>query len=197
MDPERERVLVAGLRCGDPAAFDLVYEEFNRKLFNFLARLARSRDVSDDLLEETWLRLVRHAHRLRPDTRLGPWLFTVARNLHVSYCRSRQLERSLADDLIGLWPETPRQPSPFEEAARTEAERRVEHALAALPAIYREVLLLVGFAGLSPAEAASVCGLAPEALRQRLSRGRAMLAKALEIAERGPAIAGSGNGHDQ
>jgi DNA-directed RNA polymerase specialized sigma24 family protein len=60
--------------------------------------------VAEDLLEETWLRLVKHASRLRPDTELARWLFTVARNLHVSYCRSRLLEDSRLADLIGLWP---------------------------------------------------------------------------------------------
>ena len=39
---------------------------------------------------------MKHARRLRPDTRLGPWLYTVARNLHVSYIRSRLLEDSAA-----------------------------------------------------------------------------------------------------
>lgn len=180
MDRETELALVQRLREGDPAAFDPVYDEFHGRLYNFLARLARRRDVAEDLLEETWVRLVASARRLRPDTRLGPWLFTVARNLYVSYCRSRLLDESLSADLIGLWPVTARQPSPFEEVAASELERRVECTLAALPAIYREVLLLVGVAEFSPAEAAVVCGVTPEALRQRLSRARAMLARELE-----------------
>jgi len=46
--------------------------------------MARDRSVAEDLLEETWLRLVLSAEGLRADTRLGPWLFTVARNLYVS-----------------------------------------------------------------------------------------------------------------
>ncbi len=86
MDRELELQLVGRLRTGDPAAFDAVHEAFNGRLFNFLARLSNKRDVAEDLLEETWLRLVKHARRLDPDTRLGPWLFTVARHVHASYC---------------------------------------------------------------------------------------------------------------
>ena len=125
------------------ASFDAVYEEFHRPLFNFLARLSRSRDVAEDLLEETWLRLVGHARRLAPDTRLKPWLFTVARNLYASYCRSRVLDQSLSADVIGLWPVSPPEPSPFEQAAAGELERRVERALGRMPVAYRELLLLV------------------------------------------------------
>jgi len=180
MDQESELALVERLRAGDPDAFDLVHAAFHTRLFTFLVRLSRSRDVAEDLVEETWLRLVRQAPRLRPDTQLGPWLYTVARNLHVSYCRSRLIEESHAGDLFGLWPGGTARSSPFEEAAATEFERRLESAIASLPASSREVLLLVAVEGLRPAEAASVCGITPEALRQRLSRARAQLAQRLE-----------------
>jgi RNA polymerase sigma-70 factor (ECF subfamily) len=179
MDRETELALVGRLRDGDAAAFDAVYEEYRARLYSFLARLSRSRDVAEDLAEETWLRLVASSGRLRPDTRLGPWLFTVARNLYYSYCRSRALGETVFDGLIGLWPGGSPRPSPFEETAARELERRVEHGLAALPAQYREALLLVGVEGLTPSEAGGVCGLAPEAFRQRLSRARAALDREL------------------
>ena len=180
MDRDSELRLVARLRAGDSAAFDAVYAAFNARVFGFLARLSRRRDVAEDLLEETWLRLVARAHRLQPDTELGPWLFTVARNLYFSYCRSRLLADSRVADLMGLWPAGTPRPSPFEETAASELERRLERALASLPAASREVLLLVAVEGLTSSEAAAVCGVTPEALRQRLSRARALLAKRLD-----------------
>ena len=182
MDRESELELVRRVRDGDAAAFDVVHAAFNARLFGFLARLARSTDVAQDLVEETWLRFVRHAGRLDADTRLGPWLFTVARNLHVSYCRSRALEESRSVDTVGLWP-TGRISSPFEQTASNELERQIEAAIAALPAPFREVLLLVGVEGLRPAEAAVVCGISPDALRQRLSRARALLATRLAASQ--------------
>jgi len=184
MDPNTELALVEQLRRGDEAAFDAVYDAFNLRLFTFLLRLTRRHHVAEDLLEETWLRLVKHAHRLRPDTRLGPWLFTVARNLHVSYVRSRMIEDSTAAGLMALWPFSVERSSPFEATAASELERRIERALASLPPASREVLLLVGVAGLDHPDAADVCGITPEALRQRLHRARAMLARALEMETR-------------
>lgn len=180
VDRDRELTVVARLAAGDADAFDEVYAAFNTRLFTFLLRLARRRDVAEDLLEETWLRLVRHASRLQPDTRLGPWLFTVARNLHVSYVRSRLLEDDTAVSLIGLWPCQVHRSSPFEETAGSELERRLERALATLPTGPREVLLLVGVAGLDPSDAADVCGVTPQVLRQRLHRAREALLKALD-----------------
>jgi RNA polymerase sigma factor (sigma-70 family) len=184
MEREHELRLVLRLRNGDPEAFDEVHGAFNGRLYNFLARLANNRTAAEDLLEETWLRLVQHASRLRPDTRLGPWLFTVARHLHVSYCRSRLLEDSHVAGLLGLWPHGRSGPSPFEAMEATETGRRLAAALASLPLAYREALLLVTVEGLPYAEAAEICGVKAEAMRQRVSRARALLARRLTESER-------------
>src|SRR6476646_666162 len=156
VERDSELDLVARLKTGDHAAFDAIYDAFNTRLFNFLARLTHSRQQAEDLLEETWLRLVAHAARLQPDTRLGPWLFTVARNLFVSHCRSRMLEESYGADDIGLWP-AGHSTSPCEQTVANEIAGRVETALASLPPLYREVLLLVAIEGLEPSEAAEIC----------------------------------------
>ena len=179
MDRECELDLVRRLKAGDRAAFDIVYDEFNARLFNFLARLMRDRDRAEDLLEETWLRLVANAGRLQADSHLGPWLFTVARNLYVSHCRSRMLEEASVGDGIGLWPAAP-VTSPFEETAASELEERLEAALASLPPLYREVLLLIAIEGLEPSEAAEICGVSAATMRQRLKRARDLMARRLE-----------------
>ena len=179
MDREDERLLVARLRAGDTGAFDDVYDEYRPRVFGFLLRMSRNRTLAEDLLDETWLRLVRHAPRLTPDTRIGPWLFTVARNLYWSARRDALVEDTFAPELLTLWPAPAPWPSPFDLAAAGELERRVEVALSTLSRQYREVLLLVGHEGLTPGEAATVCGITSEALRQRLSRARAVLAEKL------------------
>jgi RNA polymerase sigma-70 factor (ECF subfamily) len=136
--------------------------------------------VAEDLLDETWLRLVSHARSLRADTSLLPWLFTVARNLYWTYRRSCLLEEAWDPAALALWPSPAASSSPFEAAAHGELQRRLERALARLSPQHREVLLLVGLEGLTPSEAASVCDVTPEALRQRLARARAALAHELD-----------------
>lgn len=180
MEREIELRLVARLKAGDAAAFDAIYEAFRPRLFSFLARLSRRRDVAEDLLEETWLRLVTRASDLTDDTRLGPWLFTVARNLFASWCRDRTLHEDRLFDGALPWPGALPPESPFEAAARGETERRLEAALARLAPRDREVLLLVGGEELSPSEAAAVLGLAPEAVRKRLQRARERLAREMQ-----------------
>jgi RNA polymerase sigma-70 factor (ECF subfamily) len=185
MERELEIELVARLRARDVAAFDQIYNAFNSRLLSFLTRLSKNRSLAEDLTEETWLRLVSGGENLLADTRLVPWLFTVARNLYVGHCRARAREYSHTDDLIFLWPaELPQ--SPFDLAAMDEFERRLEAAIASLPPFYREAVLLVGVEQLRPSEAAKVCGITAESLRQRLSRARRLISNFLVAREVSP-----------
>jgi RNA polymerase sigma-70 factor, ECF subfamily len=181
VERELERRLVARLKAGDASAFDAVYEAYRPRLFSFLVRLSRRRDVADDLLDETWLRLITCASRLTDDTCLAAWLFTVARNLHASWRRHRALDEDRIADAPATWPDPAAGESPFEAAARDETERRLERALAALALKDREVLLMVSVGGMAPQDAADALGLSPERLRKRLQRARERLSAAMQL----------------
>lgn len=191
MGSEPDGELVRGLRAGDPEAFDRVWAVWNPRLFAYLLRLCRRRELAEELLEETWLRVVKGFGGLRDESRLAPWLFAIARNLWLSHRRATLLEpESLAASPDLDLPDAAG-PSPLEAAAASELQARLERALGLLPAPLREALLLVGVHGFTPGEAARVVGVTPEAFRQRLSRGRALLAARLrDGAEPGPARAG-------
>jgi RNA polymerase sigma-70 factor (ECF subfamily) len=167
-----EQPLVRELATGDGAAFDAVYEEHRARIFAWLLRMTRNRAVAEELLQETFARLVRHAARLRPDTNLRAWLFTVARNLARSHRRWAWLD---AARLLVWRDPTSNAPSAHDLAEASEIQRRVERALGDLPPSSREVLLLVVYEHLEPSEAAEVLGIRPDALRQRLARARAQL----------------------
>ena len=177
LDVDPERAWIDGLRRGEASAFDAVFAAYRRRLYAYLVRMTRAREVAEDLLQETFLRLARGATALREDTRLGAWLFTVAHRLVVSWARAQEVRRQLAGDL-------PREVrgdgrSPLEAVADSQTQLALERALAALPAPAREVAVLVGIEGMQPAEVAEILGLKPDAVRQRLARARAQLADAL------------------
>lgn len=169
--------LVAGLIRREPWAFTAAYEAYKGRIYTFLMRLCGRRELADDLFQDTFLQLARHAGQLRPDTELGAFLFTVARNRYRSHRRTslfRRLRLQLmmlggADRLApASVPETP-----FEHAVQGDLSRRLEQAIHQLADAQREVLLLVGVEGMDQDRAARVLGLSSAALRQRLSRARA------------------------
>ena len=168
---------VEELRRGDAAALAEAYEHWRPRLYAFALRLTREPGRAEDVLQETFVRLARHARTLAPDTRLDAWLFTVARRLVISDVRRRH-----GHWMTALPDEEPAaaDPSPLDAAHASQTAARLEAALAALPPALREVVLLVGVEGMPPARAAAVCGLAPEALRQRLHRARVQLGRLLD-----------------
>jgi len=179
VDTMRDAVLVASLRGGDPVAFGRVHATFGPRLYNFLARMTGNKERAEDLYQETWIKLALHASRLDPDTDLGGWLYTVARNLARSERRSEKARPATVADAR---PEhaLDHRASPYDWASANQTEALVERALADLPGPMREVLLLVVIDGLELDQVAQIVDLKPEALRQRLSRARAKLAERLD-----------------
>jgi len=173
-----ERAWVDGLRRGEAAAFDAVFAGYRRRLYGYLVRMTRRRDVAEDLLQETFLRLAQHAGKLDRETRLGAWLFTVAHRLVVSWARAQAVRSQLAGDLPAREVAHDAR-SPLEALADSQAQLALERAFAALAPAYREVALLVGVEGMQPAEVAQILGHKPDAIRQRLARARTQLAEAL------------------
>lgn len=177
VEPTSEPDLVARLRRREASAFDHAYDAHRQRLFSYLLRLTRDRALAEDLLQETWLRLATHADLLRPDTCLAAWLFTVARNLFLSHQRSRGRDAGRTGELGSVTLTEDEGASPFHRAVGNELQRRLESALARLPQAHRDALLLVAVAGFEPSRAAEVCGVRPEAMRQRLARARAQLTR--------------------
>ncbi|MCB9560405.1 MAG: sigma-70 family RNA polymerase sigma factor [Kofleriaceae bacterium] len=172
-----EETWVDGLRHGQPASFDAVFAAYRGRVFGYLARMTGRRDLAEDLTQEVFLRLARAARGLRSDTRLRAWLFTVAHNVLVSHARAAKATATLAAELAERPISTGR--TPYETLAATLTQLKVEAALAALPAGYREVVLLVAIEGMPAADVGAALSLTPAAVRQRLSRARGILSQAL------------------
>lgn len=168
----------AALRQGDLGAFQEVYDLHATRVHRFLFRLTGDPAVAEDLLQDTWLSFARNAHKLDLDTDVTAWLFTVARNRYRSWRRWALFDR-LRLERLRVAP-VEHAPPADDDFARGETQARLEAAIQRLSPALREVLLLVVVEGLDTRQVASVLGLGPDAVRQRLSRARAELRKHLE-----------------
>lgn len=182
MESADEQSLVAGLVQGNARVFGQVFEAFRPRVFSFLLRLSRRRETAEDLTQETFVRLAKASPTLAPDTRLGPYLFVVARNLFLSHRRWEMLDLSR---IFLLGEEHDDAVTAHDARAQATLElRAVEAALGKLPMVHREVLVAVGVEGLDHDTCAEVLGLKPDALRQRLARARQALREELSRAEK-------------
>jgi RNA polymerase sigma-70 factor (ECF subfamily) len=166
-----------------PADLDRVFDEHHRPLHGFLVRMTGRAELAEELLQETFVRWVRHRGRLPPDVNLRAWLFTVARNLYRSHRRWAWVDGQRLAELAARAVGIDAGPTPAEIQAATETARTVERALAAMPESLREVAVLVWIQHLEPREVAPILQLEPEAVRQRLARARRFVDDALSGGE--------------
>jgi RNA polymerase sigma-70 factor (ECF subfamily) len=141
----------------------------------FAISLSGKVDRADDLVQETLLRAMANINSFKPGTNMSAWLFTILRNLFRSEFRKRRRE---VEDADGNYLDSLK--SPPEQHSRLEF-KEVFDALAKLPFVQREAVLLVGASGFSYDDAAVICGTAVGTIKSRVSRARRRLAELLVL----------------
>jgi RNA polymerase sigma-70 factor, ECF subfamily len=173
-----ERQLVSALRCRQPGAFDEVYRRYAERIWRFLQRLTGGSSATEDLFQETWIAAARNVHRLREDTVLPAWLYTIARNRYRNALRLWESNsRRLAEFRSAPHPGPA---APDQAADARMRAQRANSAFARLPEAHREVLLLCLVEELDTTQVAGVLGVSRDVVRTRLSRARAELARQIE-----------------
>jgi RNA polymerase sigma-70 factor, ECF subfamily len=171
--------IARGLRERDIALLQALVEQYQYRLVRYLIYLLGRRDEVDDLVQETWVRVLERGRSYDGQSRFEPWLFAIARNLTIDHMRRRKtwsLVTDLDSDDDGQSGATPRlpasdDPSPFVLAARTEDAERLAQSMQTLDFIYREVLILRFQEDLSLQEIATVVGAPISTVASRIYRG--------------------------
>ena len=179
--------IARGLRQGDVILLQGLVEQYQYRLVRYLIYLLGRRDEVDDLIQETWLRVLERGGSYNGRSRFEPWLFTIARNLTIDHMRKRRsLSLDSNDDTkqgnADLSPAS-NAPSPFTLAARSEDSQRLAQSLQTLDFVYREALLLRFQEDLSLQEVATVIGAPVSTVASRIYRGLQTLRSLLDGAK--------------
>ena len=157
------------IRCqrGDSRAFRELVKIFERRILYYLRRLTDNEQEAWDILQQTWLKVLRGIHSLNDPRRFKSWLYTVARYTASNSLRSRLRER-LADDDSALEdiPDTDSDSDAFADADL------VHFGLGKLPLEQREIMTLFFLEGFSLAEIAEILGLPDGTVKSRLYRAK-------------------------
>jgi RNA polymerase sigma-70 factor (ECF subfamily) len=162
---------------GDPEACDELYRRYSRHLINYFYKQSYDRAIAEDLTQETFLRLVRHRAKYRPEASFRTYLFTVARNLYIDHFRSKKAApKAVSTDLrvgedgaaIGDLIEN-RDTETVKQIEDSEAAGIVRTALEDLPEAQREAWVLVFDRGLKYREVASVLGVPVGTVKSRVN----------------------------
>jgi RNA polymerase sigma-70 factor (ECF subfamily) len=155
--------------------FHRLIEQQIPRLRRYARALTRNRERADDLVQDTLSRALVKEQFWQPGTNLGAWLFTIMHNQNVNNVRRAVRESGMVDMEISATLPATTDPT----ASRQMFE--LERALAQLPLEQRQVILLVGLEGMSYEDAAGILSVPVGTVRSRLSRGRDILRKLLDM----------------
>ncbi len=176
--------LARGLRRRDVALLQTLVEQYHLRLVRYLIHLLGRREGVEDLVQETWLRVLERGSSYDGHSRFEPWLFTIARNLAMDHARKRQivsLDSPLDSDASAVATSTiSNMPSPFSLAARTQEAERLAGCLEALEPACREALVLRFLEDLSLGEISAVVGEPVSTVASRIYRSLGALRKQME-----------------
>ena len=131
-----DKDLVKMALVGDQMAFEYLFNRYSdaiRRLF--LQRYASVEDT-DDLLQETFIKVYVNLHRYSADYTFGQWVYTIARNTHIDFERRRQDDISIYEKFSAPAALTP---SPEENLINLQQRSQIEHYIECLPEQYRRL----------------------------------------------------------
>lgn len=190
---ESDAELVARLRAGDEAAFATLVERYHPSLLRLAETMVPSRAIAEEVVQETWLGVVRGIERFEGRSSLRTWLFHILVNRARS-TGAREKRRSpqrpgwvpavdpqrFGKD--GEWVDPP-VPWPEEIDDRLAAEmmaERVRARLSDLPDLQRQVVTLRDVEGVAPADVCRLLRISDANQRVLLHRGRSRIRNMLE-----------------
>ncbi|PYS98554.1 MAG: RNA polymerase subunit sigma-24 [Acidobacteria bacterium] len=177
------------LRNGDSEAFDTLITRYSGDIYSLLYRMTEDSEEARDLTQETFLSALKAIKMFRGDAELKTWLFRIAinqfRNRFRWWKRRKRNETISLDRPIGEGTATVADTiadegeSPEQAVLRHEKRDRLMKALAALPEIFRETIVLCDIEGLGYEETARTLEINIGTVKSRLARGREQLRKRL------------------
>ncbi len=172
--------IARGLRRRDPDLLDRLIEQYQHRLLRYLLYLTGSRELAEDLFQETWIRVLERGHQFNHKFAFSTWLFAVARNLTIDHMRRKQpasLDGLLHDENDDAPFDVPATglASAFDLTLQREQNEQISAGMQHLPAEYREALVLRFQEGMSLEEIAGVACVPLGTVKSRIYRGLSAL----------------------
>jgi len=181
--------LAALAREGREPAFRELVRRYERPVFSLIFRMVRDRETAEDLAQETFIKILNHIDRYRPEFKFSSWLFKIANNLTIDHLRKRQLKTvsmdgsphaaTAAEVEASTFDVEARGESALEEIESKELGGAIEKAIAKLRPEYRACILLRHVEDRSYEEIAATLDLPLGTVKTYIHRARHELREAL------------------
>jgi len=184
-----DQEVVERASAGGEAAYRELVRRYQRPVFSLIYRMVRDRELSEDLTQETFVKVLNAIDRYRPEYKFSSWIFKIANNAAIDHLRRRELDTLSLDG--GPDATTPDQvqatrlqlgdaaESQLDELEARELGTQIERAIGALRPEYRSCIIMRHVEGRAYDEIADVLDLPLGTVKTYIHRARAELRESL------------------
>jgi len=178
---QRRDSLVARLKAGNRAAAAELVDIYYERIYLFMRRLGHSRQVSEDLTQESFFQAWQHIGRLRSGKALNSWLHQIAANASRLHWRRNKGRKAVSIDGMDV-PDNGK--AEFDKVGHLEQLEQLKNGVANLPMKLKETVVLHYMQHLTIAEAAEAIGVREGTFKSRLSRALRALRRQIAAEDR-------------
>ncbi|NEW83040.1 MAG: RNA polymerase sigma-70 factor [Mariniphaga sp.] len=169
---------VKSLKKGDVAAFDILYNKYSRRLYNFSVKYLKSAEEAEDVVHEVFLYIWEKREGLKPDSSFNAYIFTIAYNIVKKNFIKRAKDKSFQDELIyNLLKQENNLDKSIDYKFLLE---KVEAIIDTLPDRRKEIFIKRKYDGLSVKQIAEELGISPNTVENQLASAQKQVQEKLQ-----------------
>jgi RNA polymerase sigma factor (sigma-70 family) len=162
-----DEIVMKHLSQGDKNAAGILYDRYHQNVYGYFVKMTRNREISRDLTQNVFMRIIKYSHSWKEDKTFKYWLFRIARNILTDYYRDSKIFYASEDDRALQIADNDQS---SKELELKESHEILIEAMSQLSPSYREVIELNRFQGFTYKEIAQTTASTESAVRVKAFR---------------------------
>lgn len=167
-----DEMIMEAVKHGELQQASLLFERYNKRIFNFLARMTMDRDLAEDLTQNVFLRIIKYRTSYKEGARFQSWIYQVARNIFSDHY---QANKNKFSDFVDVEKISDYMPDSDESELWGEREKLLHKSMAKLGDEQRELLILTRFQQMKYEEVALIMDTTVANIKVKVHRAIAKL----------------------
>ena len=167
-----DEMIMEAVKRGELQQASVLFERYNKRIFNFLARMTMDRDMAEDLTQNVFLRIIKYRNSYKEGARFQSWIYQVARNIFSDHY---QAHKNRFADFVDVEKISDYMPDSEESEMWDEREKLLHKSLAKLGDEQRELLILTRFQQMKYEEVALIMDTTVANIKVKVHRAIAKL----------------------
>ncbi len=161
-----DEIVMQHVKDGNLSEMSVLFERYNVRLYNYFLKLTRNKLISQDLTQNLFYRMIRYKNTYKNDYSVKAWMYQMARNLHIDYCK----EEKRSGELFKNSDSYPVDVSDENEGFPEDDYERLERSIAKLNNDQRELIILSRYQGLKYEEISQIVNQSVPAIKVAMHR---------------------------